>query len=333
VEALVQAAITREKENGTLRTILSNLIGRAALATGKLVGGYVTLAIPLLMSFLVGVLVLALTGLDVFHNDFMLRAGWILASSLLFIAVFFMLGLLVSSIVSSTYSALVLSLAFWLAAVMVLPRAGSLAGQLWEPVKSRQVTWLEKVSALNNIELEKGRTLQQAFERSSIIDKQGQRVAGENWQKERNKIAAPYDDRLEQTVRQIEDNFRYQKNGQRRLALALARLSPAGAFASFVVEMSGTGLQAEGRFLAEADRYRGTLQNELFSKFFRDVYPNGSVSMGMHGMINAAQLPEFRLPKPAVGASVQGSDLAIMLAWIMALACLIYGALSRYDVR
>ena len=56
-------AITREKENGTLRTILANPLGRAALATGKLLGGYLTLAIPLILAFLVGVAVLAVAGI------------------------------------------------------------------------------------------------------------------------------------------------------------------------------------------------------------------------------------------------------------------------------
>ncbi|MBZ5497573.1 MAG: ABC transporter permease subunit [Acidobacteriia bacterium] len=309
-------AITREKENGTLRTILANPLGRAALATGKLLGGYLTLAIPLILAFLVGVAVLAVAGLDVFGADFIARTGLILASSLLFIAVFFVLGLLVSSIVASTYAALVLSLAFWLAAVMVLPRTAS-----------------QKVSAENSLELEKGRALQEAAEKSSVVDKDGKRVAGPNWQKERDQIAAPYEERTTRTIQGIEEDYRRRKAEQRRLGLWLARLSPAGAFASFTTEMAGTGIRAEDQFVAEADRYRVTLHQELFSRFYRDVYPNGSVSMGMNGPISTAQLPEFRLPRVAAGSSMQGSDLAILLLWFLLAAILTYTALARYDVR
>ena len=326
-------AITREKEHGTLRAILSNSLGRAKLATGKLIGGYVTLALPLILSTLLGILILAIAGLNVFDGDFMARTGWILTSSLVFIAVFFLLGLLVSSLVTSTYSALVLSLAFWLGAVMVLPRAASLSAQLWRPVKSRQVTWLEKVSVQNSLELEKGRALQEAKAASADVDKNGNRGEGPNWQKERDAIAAPFEERIAQAIRQIEDDYRRRKSAQQRLGLSVARLSPAGAFASFTTEMADTGTEAEDRFLAEAERYREMLHNEVFSKIVRDVYPNGMVSMGMRGPINLAQLPEFRLPGKSVGGSLQGSDLAILLAWFLVAASLTYGALARYDVR
>jgi len=92
-------------------------------------------------------------------------------------------------------------------------------------------------------------------------------------------------------------------------------------------------MQAADRFVTEADRYRETLQKELFSKIIRDIYPNGGVSMGMRANINMAQLPEFRLPREGVAASLQGSDLAILLIWFLLSASLTYYALARYDVR
>ncbi len=325
-------AITREKENGTLRTMLSNPLGRAALATGKLLGGYITLALPLVTAFVFGILILAISGASVFNGDFLARTGCILASSLLFVAVFFLFGLLVSSLVTSTYSALVLSLAVWLIAVLVIPRTASLAAQLWHPVKSRQVTWLEKVSVLNSIELERGRALQQAADTSWVAGKDGNKGPGENWDKQRNEISMPYEERAAEAIRRIEDDYHHRKDQQRRLGFSLARLSPAGAFSSFTTEMADTGVRAEDRFLTAAEHYREMLQKELFSKFYRDVLPQG-VSMGMRGIINVANLPEFRLPKEGVGNSLQAADLAVLLVWFLLAASLTYFALARYDVR
>ena len=85
-------AITREKENGTLRSILANPIGRVTLAIGKLLGGFVSLAIPLTIAFLVGLLVLSASGFEVFDGEFLGRAAWILAASLIYLGVFFLLG-------------------------------------------------------------------------------------------------------------------------------------------------------------------------------------------------------------------------------------------------
>lgn len=325
-------AITREKENGTLRTILSNSVGRALLATGKLLGGYITLAIPLLVAFLIGILILEVSGLNIFSGDLLARAAWILASSLLYIAVFFLLGLLVSSLVSSTYSALVLSLALWLTAVLVLPRTASLAAQLWRPVKSRQVTWLEKVSTENSIELEKGRALEEA-QKGWTLDKEGRKVEPDSWAKERNEIAVPYEERASEATRRIEEDYQRRKAQQRSLGLNLARLSPAGAFVNFATEMSSTGIREEERFMAEAERYREVLRREVFSKIQRDVYPGGGVSMGMRGMINPATIPEFRMYRAHVRDSLRGTDITILLVWFLAAAALTYGALARYDVR
>ncbi|HYK90100.1 MAG TPA: ABC transporter permease subunit [Acidobacteriota bacterium] len=319
-------AITREKEQGTLRSILSNPVGRAVLATGKLAGGYITLAIPLLCSFLLGILILQVSGLNIFSGDFLTRAAWILAMSFLYIAVFFLMGLLVSSLVSTTYAALVLSLAIWLTTVLVLPRTASLAAQLWQPVKSRQVTWLEKVSVENGMEFEKGRALEEALRKNSGIQDEG-------WQKKRNEIATPFEERLGQSIRRLEDDYRARKASQVALSLRMARLSPAGAFVSFITEMADTGIREESWFNAEAERYREILRNELFSKIHLDVYPSGGISMGMSSMVNPAQLPEFRLPHSLVRDSLRGTDLAILLIWFLAAAGMAYVALARYDVR
>ncbi len=169
-------AITREKESGTLRSMLSNSLSRAAVASGKLLGGYATLAIPLLVAFMMGMAMLAAAGLNVFAGDFVARASWILTSSLAYIAVFFALGLLVSSLVLSTYSALVISLAFWLIGVVVMPRTAALVSQLAKPVESRQAAWLAKLAAANSIEQEKGRALQELVNRVGVLDKEGRRI-------------------------------------------------------------------------------------------------------------------------------------------------------------
>jgi ABC-type transport system involved in multi-copper enzyme maturation permease subunit len=321
-------AITREKERGTLRMILSNPFGRAKLATGKLLGGYVILAIPLLVAFLVGIAALAVLGLDVFSSEFIGRTAGILASSLAYIAVFFVLGLLVSSVVSSTYAALVVSLSLWLITVLVLPRTGTLVSQLWKPVKSRQVTWLEKVSAESSIELEKGRAVQDLWNRT-----QGNKLSDAERDEQRRTVVTPYEERLAQAVKRIEDDYRRRKTEQRRLGLTLARLSPAGAFTNFVTEMADTGMRSEERFTTEAERYRGMLSRELFSKFYRDIFPGGGVSMGARGLVNPASLPEFRLARPPVRDSFSGADLASLLIWFSLGGTLTYVALARYDVR
>ncbi len=326
-------AVTREKESGTLRSMLANPVSRACLATGKLVGGYLTLAIPLLLAFLAGLLVLALAGLNVFAADFLARTGWILGASLLYVAVFFMLGLLVSTLVSSTYAALTLSLAFWLLAVLVAPRAGSLLAQLTRPVKSGQVVWLEKLAAATGIDAERGAALggvwnQLKATRGEITDQNPV-----DWGKERAAAVAPFEERKAAMLNRLDDDHRRRLVEQRKWALTVARLSPAGSVASFVTAVAQTGLDAEARFNLEARRYRQLLLQEVFDRIFVDMFPDGNMKMGLLGPVDLKTLPEFRLPATQVVATVPALDLAILACWFAGAGALVYRGLARYDVR
>ena len=53
--------ISREKENGTLKMILSNSASRSSLLTGKWIGNFLSLAVPFTLVTLLGI---AVTGLD-----------------------------------------------------------------------------------------------------------------------------------------------------------------------------------------------------------------------------------------------------------------------------
>lgn len=315
-------AITREKEAGTLRSILASSVSRSTLAAGKFLGGYTMLAVPLVVSFLVGLLVLALAGFDLTADGFLVRSTWILASSLLYVAVFFLMGLLVSTLTRSTYAALVVSLAVWLLAVLVLPRSALLVARIARPVESRQAVLLEKTAALADVEQAKGQALQSIYDQDP-----------ETWEDARDEVVAPFERRAAETARRIDEEHRLRVDAQRGLALTVARLSPTGSLVSFVTEMAGTGLTAERRFLTDAESYQETLYRELFTKVFMDSLPGGTIRMGADPTLDLAAIPEFTSNPPGPLPSLRIVDLAILAAWSLILALGAFFALERYDVR
>ena len=315
-------AVTREKEAGTLRSILANPVGRAELAAGKLAGGFAVLGVPLVVAFLAGLLAMAAAGLDLATPDFLVRAGWILASSLLYVAAFFLLGLLVSALSRSSYSALVVSLALWLLAVLVLPRSALLVARLARPVESQQEVLLEKGAALSAIERAKGRALAALFERDQ-----------EDWQELRSEVVAPFEARAAEAVRRIDEAHRRRVAAQRSVALAVARLSPTGSLVSFVTEIAGTGLSAERRFLRDADRYRATLRRELFGKIYIDSFPSGDIRMSAASDLDPSSIPELDTSPAGPAESLRVADLTILAGWCLVLAVAAFIAIARYDVR
>ncbi len=315
-------AITREKEAGTLRSILASSVSRSTLAAGKLLGGFTMLAVPLVISFLVGLLVLAAAGLDLAAGGFLVRSAWILASSLLYVAVFFLMGLLVSALTRSTYAALVVSLAVWLLAVLVLPRSALLVARIARPVESRQAVLLEKTAALADVEQAKGQALQDLYDRDP-----------EAWEEARDEVVAPFERRAAETARRIDEEHRLRVDAQRGLALTVARLSPTGSLVSFVTEMAGTGLTAERRFLADSESYQEALYRELFTKVFMDTLPGGRIHLGTDDTLDLAAIPEFTSNPPGPLPSLRVVDLATLAAWSLILALGLFFALERYDVR
>ncbi len=315
-------AVTREKEAGTLRSILANPVSRASLAAGKFLGGFTMVALPLVVAFVAGLLALALAGLDLSAEGFLARSAWILVSSLLYVAVFFLLGLLVSTLTRTTYAALVVSLALWLLAVLVLPRSALLVARLARPVESRQAVLLEKTAALADIERAKGEALQTVYDQDP-----------DTWQDQRDGIVGPFDQREDETAHKIDEQQRVRVGAQRALALAVARLSPTGSLVSFVTEMAGTGLSAEQRFLSDAESYQETLHRELFSKVFMDTLPGGTIRMGADPSLDIQSIPELRNHPPGPLQSLRIADLAMLAGWGLVLALGAFVALARYDVR
>ena len=114
---LTYGAIAGEKEQGTLRQVLSNAVPRAKLILGKAAANALVLVIPFLLGFAVSLVLLEVQG----HPISSIPGGWVFIGSavsfaVLFIGVFFNLGLLISALSKQAVPALVtllLVIAIW----------------------------------------------------------------------------------------------------------------------------------------------------------------------------------------------------------------------------
>ncbi len=114
-------AIAGEYEHGTLRLVLSHSVRRGYILFAKYIGAMVCLFVPLLMSLLLALILLttsAMISLDT--NDF-LRIGGIILTSLIYLSLFYLIGVLISAITRRTSTALILSMFVWGFLVLVYP--------------------------------------------------------------------------------------------------------------------------------------------------------------------------------------------------------------------
>ena len=129
-------AIAGERQSGTLALVLSNPIPRGKLLFGKYLGGILSLTIPLVFSLLVAMLFVFLSPYVVISVSDWARIGIFCLVSLIYMSVFFTLGMLFSTWVGRTTTALILTMFFWVLFVLIFPRASAFTVSKLIPIKS-----------------------------------------------------------------------------------------------------------------------------------------------------------------------------------------------------
>ena len=114
-------ALAGEREQGTLRLVLTHPIRRGDILFAKYISAMLCLLVPLLISLLLSIVLLT-TSTTIFlsTNDF-LRIGGIVLTSLLYVSLFYLIGLCISAMTRRTSTALMLCMFVWGFLVLVYP--------------------------------------------------------------------------------------------------------------------------------------------------------------------------------------------------------------------
>ena len=222
-------AISREREDGTLKLALANALPRSTLLFGKWLGNFLSLAVPFLLVTLLGIAVMSLDPSVRLTALGLGRLALILAVSIVYIALFLSLGLLISAMTRRSASSLVVLLLLWAILVFVLPNLGTLL--------ARQVVELPSVRALTEKK-------EQIWTREVLLG-MGDRA---NWDKHYLAINSEFN--------QLEADYRAKFERLVRLSKAINRASPAASYLYAVTEIAGTGIGEESRFKGEFIRYK-----------------------------------------------------------------------------
>ena len=139
-------AVAGEREAGTLRITLANALPRDVFLWSKLIGGYLVFVVPFLVSFIFGLLLIVWQGFPLGESDIFPRVLSLTLVSLLYIAVFFAIGMVISIYLDSAKTALIVAFTVWVFAVLITPRVGFLAAKLIAPTRTPQSIYMEKAA-------------------------------------------------------------------------------------------------------------------------------------------------------------------------------------------
>ena len=90
-------AFAGEYESGTLRLVLTHPIGRGKILAAKYISAMLCLLAPLLISLLLAVILLTTSTAISLNSDDFLRIGGIILTSVAYLSVFYLIGLLISA--------------------------------------------------------------------------------------------------------------------------------------------------------------------------------------------------------------------------------------------
>jgi ABC-type transport system involved in multi-copper enzyme maturation permease subunit len=325
-------ANTREKEEGTLRLTLSNAIPRHHILMGKYLGHFLTLLIPFAIALLISLLILSLSGIfPLFQAANLIRLLCIVGVALLFISIFFNLGLFISSITKRSLTSQIVLLFLWVLLIFAIPRASGMLARVIFPIETEQTTQLKKTLVRKNIEDEKANALKQAF-----LDSQREELdeGVQNYNDIREPIVHQLREKEKQQLGAIEEDHRIRQNTQLKLASTLSRLSPTASFAFLMTGFSNTGLQSMENLYRSAQQFHNDVSREIHSKGYKDDIPEMGMRMSME-WVSADDIPQFQTPHQPLDQVLQDGwvDILLLILFNVLFFTGAYVSFLRYDVR
>lgn len=364
-------AICGEREKGTLKLVLAGQTGRMGVLFSKYLAGLVTLAIPLLLSFIVGLLVLDGTPEVELTRSEWIRLGWIGIGSLVFVSTLISLGLAFSCVASHSATSLILCLLLWTLFVVVIPNTGIHLATWLSPLPPYE----EIDSQVNQVREQRDKEINAVYKqhpRSGPVEEQGVGYhvyvmvgppAAIDAQTQRNAKTRSLFLSYSRKIGQIKQQYEQRLERQQNLAHNLGRLSPVFVFDRILSVLCGTDVHALQAGAAQLRAFRDevfaylrqktdnfsspawftrcTAEDQRFYQSYRDKEVTEEAfktwkakRVSQISALNLADFPRFQY-SPSLATLLKGAlpDFGILILINVLCMAGAFVALQRYDVR
>ena len=350
-------AISREKEAGTLGLTLSCAVSRPTLLLGKYIAGMASIFLPLIASFVAGLLVIQFSPYVSFSSSDWGRILLIFLLSMLYVSLFFLIGLFLSARTHRPSITLMFSMCIWVLFVLIVPNLTVLlvehaspleseesymtqAGELWREFEDRAKDYLKKLNVEHAWELANPSGLGisanstsygsgETIGMSGIRNNEGASLLQEYYGFKEN-LRAQYADRIWQIRKAYLDK---NPNRQSLLALNISRVSPASVYYNAAAILAETDLGSFWRFMEQARQYR-----REWVEYLRDgkIFSSRRWFTGSNseGPLNLSGMPRFKEQSEGIGGSMERAVPDIMILAVLNILFFMGAFISflRYDV-
>ena len=267
--------IAGEREQGTLKLMLSGATARHQVLLGKLLAGLVTLCVPVAITFVIGLVILISFPMVALSGSDWVRIGLMFVASIAFTLIMYQLGLLFSCLTRRSAISMVLGLFVWIIFAIVIPNAGvHLATQI-QPLESQEKRDGRMSSLKDDLARELG-NIKVDFSGSLITSDEGDVFGGYyakrrdiywlNAEQKLNSLAIPVKLRYADKFWELEHSDLNSFFGQRKLACRLSCISPISTYENVIAILAGTDLASFEDFINQVKIHRNEVVEYIRSR-------------------------------------------------------------------
>ena len=341
-------AVSGEHEKGTLRLIMTTSASRGKILLAKYTGAMATLVVPLTISLILAQILISGSGSIVLSGDDWIRIGGFFLTSILYLSVFYLMGLLISATTRRTATALMSCMFAWVFLVLIYPNLVLFAvnpkinpeekgrsvfqqlAQIWEQFDKERLHFLKNDSLEGedpnlNVVGRGGYWSSPSFRSNPMtLEYFQEQYMSINELSEESEAAVPNAKAFFQHIEPLRIKAAERTWIVRQQALSrifmrpvqrdrlLVRVSPASAYDLATEAWLGTNLYGLEHFFAAARQYRQTLIQYFYDK---NAFGSRHWFASDEGAVDWSDLPRFSYQRPNAWVAARQAlpDLMLLL--------------------
>ena len=361
--------ISGEREDGTLKLVLSNAIPRDTVVFGKYLGGMLSLFPIVLMSLIVALIIALSSRVTAFDGNDIAHIVLIFVVSLLYVSTWYLLGLLLSVWTKTAATTLILSMFIWVLLTSVHsnavafavekfplyksnPESGALqpAFEVWDQFNKEQEAYI-KQRGYDNLqesitwEPEKGENGKPTRTRTGM----GTSSESGGYYRIKNyhiTNVAKADTSIFQEILGYQEQLRVEyankaeailnkpseeRERNAKFADMISRISFADTYDFAVGTIAGTDRRSYNDFIQNSRAYKREIVEYLRD---REAFSSRAWFSDDKGAAELTDLPVFQHQRLSLSESLSRAaiDILILLAWNIVLFMVAYVSFLRYDM-
>ncbi|MBN2415084.1 ABC transporter permease subunit [bacterium] len=318
--------ISGERESGVLRQQCANSVSRFEIIAANYVAGLLTLFIALAVGIVLNLLIVSIGVHSPIVLEYPVSIVALLISSFLYLSLFLLIGLFISSRVRKSASGLAIALLVWTTVVIFLPSGGAMLGQKIHKISSSYEYTARIRAAWNDIWMNApvpeargywdGRDFPYLKERAELVN----------------------------TLDNMRDTYRHERFlellAQVNTARNFTRVSPFSLLKYAGESFAGTGLYGFVNFYNQGRIHRTTFRNFIEQKDAEDPESYHQICSWMPEGYSEAEvdfddIPRFVYQEPgfAEKGAHAGVDLILLAVFYLIAAMAAITSFIKYDVR